>query len=145
MKADKKYNFKIKLLQVKESTGDKITMPQDVAVLMKEEAKADRECFWILHFNNANKLIEKELVHMGTMTSSLVHPREVFRKAISNNAVTIMTIHNHPSGNCEPSKDDYGIWRRLNEAGKILGIPVMDNLITTPQGSFYSQKSRGEL
>lgn len=132
--------MKLKFLQVKESAGETIQSPETVRTLMSEEAMADRECFWILHLNAANRIIEKELVSVGTVNSSLVHPREVFKKAILNGATGIITVHNHPSGNSAPSREDKAMWERLDEAGKILGITVLDHLILAPGGKYYSRK-----
>ena len=70
----------LKLLRVKEASGVNICSSDTVARIMREEAKADRECFWILHLNSRNRVIEKELVSIGVADSSLVHPREVFKK-----------------------------------------------------------------
>lgn len=132
--------MKLKLLKIRETSGEIVYSPQVVASVMSEEAKADRECFWILHLNVSNKIIEKELVSIGTATSSLIHPREVFKKAILNGATGIITIHNHPGGQTQPSKEDRAIWQKLDEAGKVLGIGVLDHLIITPSGECYSEK-----
>lgn len=130
------FNF----LQVKETSGDAVHSPNTVVALMVEEARADRECFWVLHLNSGNKIIEKELVSIGTVNSSLVHPREVFKKAILNGATGIITIHNHPGSHAQPSKEDKVIWERLDESGRILGITVFDHLIITPSGAWYSRE-----
>ena len=132
--------MKLKLLQIKEPTG-KETMKSAklIAEMMAEEGKADRECFWVIHLNNSLKVIEKELAHMGTLTEAAVSCREIFRKAVINSTVHIITVHNHPSGNAEPSEEDKILWERLAKAGDILGITVSDNLIITPDGSYYSQ------
>jgi DNA repair protein RadC len=132
--------LKLKLLQIREISGEIVYSPEVVAGLMAEEAKADRECFWILHLNASNKIIEKELVSIGTVTSSLVHPREVFKKAILNGATGIITVHNHPGGQVEASRDDKIIWNRLEEAGKVLGIEVVDHLIIASSGKYHSRK-----
>ena len=133
--------MKLKILQIREPQGDAVSSPDGVAKMMSAEAKADRECFWILHPNPANRIIEKELVSMGTLSSSLIHPREVFKKVIVNGAAGIITVHNHPGDQPQPSRDDYAIWERLDEAGKILGIVITDHLIITPSGKYYSRKS----
>lgn len=132
--------MKLKILQIKETLGCAVSSPDIAASMMAEEAKADRECFWVLHLNVANKIIEKELVSMGTVSNSLVHPREIFKKAIVNGASGIITVHNHPGGQAHPSKDDKLVWDKLDEAGKILGIHVLDHIIITPTGRYYSQK-----
>ncbi len=128
----------IKLLRVKEASGKAVNSPDIIAEMMREEAKIDRECFWVLHLNSSNKIIEKELVSMGTVDSSLVHPREVFKKAIINSAKCIITIHNHPGDKAEPSSQDVNVWKTLKEAGEILGIKVIENIILTPSGDYYS-------
>ena len=133
--------MKLQLLQIKDSSGITIDSPDVVAEIMSQEAKADRECFWVLHLNNSNRIIEKELVSIGILNSSLVHPREVFKKAIINGAAGIITVHNHPSGSLKPSMEDNEIWRKLNEAGEILGIEVMDHLIITPDKKLYSERA----
>ena len=131
--------MELNLLQVKETSGDAVHSPNAVVDLMLEEARADRECFWVLHLNAVNKIIEKELVSMGTVSSSLVHCREVFKKAILFGATSIITAHNHPANQAQPSKEDKAIWDRLDEAGSILGINVLDHLIITPSGAWYSR------
>jgi DNA repair protein RadC len=130
----------LKFLKVKEASGDSICNSRMAANLMAEEAKADRECFWVLHLNTKNRIIEKELVSIGTVNSSLVHPREVFKKAILNGASSIITVHNHPSNDITPSQDDRNIWKRLDETGKIVGIQVLDHIIITPKGEYFSGK-----
>lgn len=132
--------MELKLLQVKESSGEKVDSSSAVARFMKEEAKADRECFWVIHLNNSNKVIEKELISIGTLSNALAHPREIFKKAILNGSKSIVTVHNHPSEKLEPSFEDNEIWDRLEKAGEILGIQVLDNLIVTPFEEYYSKK-----
>lgn len=132
--------MKLKILEVREASGGPVCSPDVVAEMMREEGRADRECFWILHLNGRNRVIEKELVGIGTVTSALVHPREVFKKAIILGAASIITIHNHPGGIADPSQEDRTIWKRLDETGEILGISVTDHLIITSSGEYYSQK-----
>ncbi len=132
----------LKLLRVKEASGETICSPGTVVKIMREEAMADRECFWILHLNNRNRVIEKELISMGIANSSLVHPREVFKKAIVNGAKCIITVHNHPGGKAVPSYCDLEIWEKLKKAGEILGIEVMDNIILTPSGNYFSENTK---
>jgi len=135
--------MKLKLLRVKEASGENICSPDVVAKTMKEEAKADRECFWILHLNCRNMVIEKELISIGIANSALVHPREVFKKAIVNGAKNIITVHNHPSGSTDPSFQDLEIWKKLKKSGEILEIAVIDNIILTPSGSYFSENEEG--
>lgn len=137
--------MELKLLQVREGSGDSISSPDMVLNLMSEEAKADRECFWVLHLNYRNKVIEKELVSMGTVDSSVVHPREVFKKAIVNGAFGIITVHNHPGGSAAPSKMDKSVWEELDKAGDILGIAILDHIIITPTDGYYSKTEAANL
>lgn len=137
--------MELKFLQIQETLGEAVQSPDKVATIMTEEAKADRECFWVIHLNSANKIIEKELVSMGTINNSLVHPREVFKRAILNGATGIITVHNHPGGQAQPSKEDRETWKRLEKGGKLLGIEVMDHLIITPSEEYYSEKEGGLL
>ena len=133
--------MEIKLLQIREPDTDTSVMsPADVVALLDTEGKADRECFWVLHLSNQNQVIEKELVAMGVLDSAVIHPREVFKKAIMNGAKGIITVHNHPGGKAKPSANDEATWDQLSKAGDIIGIEVMDHIIITPSGAYYSSK-----
>jgi len=133
--------MKLKLLQVREAQGESCTSTKSIIDSMAEESKADRECFWVIHLNTQLKVIEKELVAMGTLDQTSISPREVFKKAIINSAAHIITVHNHPGGSNEPSQSDFYTWDKLTSAGELLGITVLDHLIITPNGSYYSQKT----
>ena len=89
-------------------------------------------------------LIKKSVVSIGTITEAIVHPREVFRDAIREGGSGIIVTHNHPSGNPSPSKQDIETTRRLIEAGKIVGIPLVDHIILT-DSTFYSMKENGYI
>ena len=112
-----------------------ITGPADVGnhlrkLLQKEDnLSREREHFWIIILNTRNRIRFVELVSLGTMNASLVHPREVYRRAIKSGASALIIGHNHPSGNCEPSEDDISLTKRLMEAGKIIGIEILDHII----------------
>ncbi len=88
-----------------------------------------RERFVVFWLNSRNRVMGFEVVSEGTLNSSLVHPREVFRGAIVATCASIVVAHNHPSGNTEPSKEDIEVTQQLVEAGKIIGIPLLDHLI----------------
>jgi len=130
----------LQFLRIKEAKGDPLTSPELVAKLMSQESKLDREAFWVLHLNTKNCLIERELVSLGILNTSIIHPREVFKRAILNSSYSIITVHNHPGGDPSPAQEDKEIWQRLKQAGEIIGIEVLDNLIITPNGKFYSEK-----
>lgn len=116
--------------QSKWFSDQKITSPKDVAdifiPLLRDELK---ERFIIVCLNSANKIIKFETISIGSLNSSVVHPREIFKAAIENNSASLILLHNHPSGNSEPSNEDVAITKKIVEAGKILDIPVFDHLI----------------
>ena len=96
-----------------------------------------QEYFVCLTLDGANRLIAKRVISIGTLTASLVHPREVFAEAITDRAASIIVAHNHPSGNLEPSLADKEVTERLRQAGEILGIEILDHLILG-EGGFQS-------
>ena len=129
------------LLMVKEeaqrSTIDRITSAQDVYSLLHEYSTADREHFLLVTLDGASKVINKRVIHIGTINQSLVHPREVFRPAILDNAVGVIIAHNHPSGTLEASRADISITQRLKEVSKLVGIDLLDHVIIA-KGGYYS-------
>ena len=88
-----------------------------------------QEELWVFPLNSVNRLLEPKLITKGILNSSLAHPRECFREAISQSAAAVIFVHNHPSGNPEPSQDDLAITKQLVEAGKVIGIAVHDHII----------------
>lgn len=116
--------------QKKWFSNKKITSPSDVAEvfipLLRDEVK---EKFIVVCLNTANKIIKHELISVGNLNSSVVHPREVFKVAIENNSANIILLHNHPSGNPEPSREDISLTKKLIEAGKLMEIQVFDHII----------------
>lgn len=106
-------------------------------IVERELKHSDREKFICLHLNAKNRLISYEVVSVGSVNMSVVHPREVFKGAILSNAVSIICLHNHPSGDPNPSQEDKLITERLSQAGKILAIAVLDHIIIAGD-SFYS-------
>jgi len=113
-------------------------------LLLPEIAGLQKEEFRVLVLNNKNMLLKKIIVSIGTITESIVHPREVFRDAIREAGSGIIVAHNHPSGNTTPSKQDIDTTLRLIEVGKILGIPLLDHIIMTNL-SYYSMKENGYI
>ena len=93
-----------------------------------------QEYFVCLTLDGANRLISKRVISIGTLTSSLVHPREVFAEAITDRAAGIIVAHNHPSGNLQPSQADRDVTDRLREAGELLGVTLLDHVIVTKDG-----------
>lgn len=112
--------------------------PQDVAdFLMPRLRYAAKEQFVVVLLNNKNKVIGTEVVSEGSLSSSVVHPREVFAPAILHHAAAIMVAHNHPSGDPKPSIEDEEVTRQLLRSGKVLGIPMIDHVIIG-DGNYYS-------
>jgi len=113
----------------------KITSPDMVYNSYKDFfSSLANEHFAVVWLNSSNKIMGFEIISIGTLNSSLVHPREVFRGAIVAGAASIILLHNHPSGNTSPSNEDISITQKLVETGKILDIPVFDHLIITYEG-----------
>lgn len=102
---------------------------EDANSLLSEFKNQDREHFIVIGLDTKLKPIYREIAHIGTLDSSLMHPREVFKKAIVMSSNSIIVAHNHPSGSTEPSEEDKRVHKRLIEAGKLLNIPVLDCLI----------------
>ncbi|RII00730.1 JAB domain-containing protein [candidate division NPL-UPA2 bacterium Unc8] len=129
--------------QDKEISGDTvISSPKDVAEFAQPILKdKKKEYFLIFPLDSRNRIAKESIISVGTLTANLVHPREVFKEAISRNAVQIIVIHNHPSGDPEPSEDDLEITKRLIESGKILDIEVFDHIIVA-KNAFFSFKER---
>ena len=134
----------IKLLAVSDghvtSATKRINEPKDIAHIIKPLLwDADREHCLVIMLNGKNRITAINTVSIGTLTSSLVHPREVFKPAILTNAASIILAHNHPSGDPMPSEDDLNITIRLKAAGELLGISVLDHIIIGD--SYYSTES----
>jgi len=116
--------------------------PGDVWKELKDIREYKKEHFVIFYLDSRNQEIKREIISIGSLNASLVYPREVFEPAVKNLAAQVIVAHNHPSGDSEPSKDDLVINKRLVEAGKILGIEVVDHIIVTKNG-FFSFKEKG--
>jgi DNA repair protein RadC len=120
-----------------------ITTPADIARIYAPRLRdAKKEEFWIVLLNTANKVIGDQKVSEGGLRSSIVEMRGVFQKAILENAASIVCLHNHPSGNLEPSPQDISVTKQLVDAGKLMGIRVQDHLIIAGRG-FTSLAERG--
>ncbi|MBE3580046.1 MAG: DNA repair protein RadC [Thermoanaerobacteraceae bacterium] len=122
-----------------------IQQPGDVAALLMDEMRyLDREHFRTISLNTKNRILAVDNVAVGSLNASLVHPREVFKGPIKRSAAAIILVHNHPSGDPSPSVEDIQVTRRLAEAGRLLGIEVLDHVVLG-DGSFVSMKERGLL
>jgi len=124
-----------------------IKCPEDVIkyvnqVLIREMRDYDREHFLVIYLDRKGGVIAKENVSIGGLHSSIVHPREVFKTAVKRSAASIILAHNHPSGDPAPSKEDIDITRRLIEAGRIMGIEIIDHVIIG-ENTYCSFKEKG--
>lgn len=129
-------------LEMGEETLPVIRSTKDViaqAVYMRDKT---REHLMAIYLNARNEMIYKKPMFIGTLNASLVHPREIFAEALKQNAASVILVHNHPSGDAEPSQDDLEITKRIQEAGKIMGIDVLDHIIITKTKTF-SFKDKG--
>jgi DNA repair protein RadC len=122
----------------------KITCAKDVLPLVGDIAGKQQEHFVCISLNGANEVIQKRIVTIGLLNKSPVHPREVFTDVIADRAAAVIFVHNHTSGELQPSEADMNIHRQLTEAGKILGIQVLDHIIVTRKG-YYSFRESGIL
>jgi DNA repair protein RadC len=123
----------------------KIKSAEDVYNYFKDElACKNKEHFIALFLDTKNRIIGEEVISVGTLNSSIIHPREVFNPAIKASANSVVIVHNHPSGDCLPSKEDEEVTKMLNEAGRILGIKVLDHVIVGKDG-FFGIKEKGGL
>lgn len=115
------------------------------ALDLEDDIGQEREHFWVIGLDTRNSVSYVELVSLGTLNQSLVHPREVFRHAIVRNVNSIIVAHNHPSGDVSPSDEDGRVTDRLKEAGEILGICVLDHIVVCESEKFYSFRQEGRL
>jgi DNA repair protein RadC len=131
-------------LGVNETNLPLIQEPKDIVAQLTHLRNAKKEHFVALYLNARNQLLHKETISVGTLNASLVHPREVFEPAIRHNAAQLAIAHNHPSRNLDPSKNDIDITKKLVEAGKILGVEVIDHIIVS-NTAHQSLKQKGVL
>ena len=143
--------FGLKLFQAiseryaKEKIPKKIPLNSSAAVakyLQKSIGREKKEHFVMLSLDTRNNLIKKSGISIGTLNASIVHPREVFKEAIQCSAANIIIAHNHPSGDVNPSSEDIEMTKRLKEAGKILGIEILDHVIVAKNTHYSLMEKR---
>ncbi len=118
----------------------KITSPYDVYYMLSPDLKhLDQEHFIVLYLNVKSELIKEETIYIGTLNQMVIHPRDIFKKAIQFSAAAMLFVHNHPSGNASPSKADVSTTNQLCRASEIIGIDIIDHLILG-NDEFYSIK-----
>ncbi len=130
------------------SSGRELTHagnPESVwQAVLPDIAGLEQEEFRVLVVNSKNRILKKSVISVGTVSETLVHPREVFREAIREGGSGIIVTHNHPSGALTPSQEDLETTERLMEAGKIIGIPLLDHVIVTDR-AYCSLKEKGYI
>lgn len=118
----------------------RIRTPKDVIEILSNELQfLDREVMMSVNFNNKNQVINAHLVSMGSINASLVDPKNIFKTALLSNASNIMLLHNHPSGDCSPSKEDIEVTEIISKNCKMLGMNLLDHVIIG-KNSYYSIK-----
>jgi DNA repair protein RadC len=123
-----------------------VTTPEDVVALCATQLRGlDREHFWALVLSTKNRLIRMVEVSVGSLNTSIVHPRELFKEAVRASAASIVVVHNHPSGDPTPSSADVQLTRRLARAGEVLGIEVLDHVVIGDGGAHSSMRQMGIL
>ena len=119
-----------------------IKSPDDILHIIKKELKGKKKEYFILALlDTRNHLIAIRTISIGSLDTSIVHPREVFLEAVTNSAASVIFVHNHPSGNPDPSEEDIKLTRQLIEAGKLLDIDVLDHIVISDDG-YFSMKAK---
>jgi DNA repair protein RadC len=129
--------------KLKIQTSQEVVKVFQDLLLLEDAIDRDKEHFYVMHLDIRSRVKMVELVSIGTLTSSLVHPRETFRRAVMQGSASILVGHNHPSGECDPSPEDTKVTKLLFDAGQLLGITFLDHLIFT-SASFFSFKENRE-
>ena len=129
---------------LKDKPAELILSPREVWEALKDIRESKKEHFVAFFLDTQNREIKRELISIGTLNASLIHPREVFEPAIQHLASHIILAHNHPSGSLEPSDEDIAITKRLSDSGRLLGIEVLDHVIVTG-GGYTSFKEKNLL
>jgi DNA repair protein RadC len=122
-----------------------IRSPEDAANYVMEDMRfLTQEHFVCLYLNTKNQVLHQQTIFIGSLNASIVHPREVFKEAFRRSAASFICLHNHPSGDPSPSREDIDVTKRLNECGKLIGIELLDHLIIGDQ-KFISLKEKGYM
>lgn len=122
-----------------------IRSPGDAAKYLMDEMRfLSQEHFICLYLNTKNIVMHKQTIFIGSLNASIVHPREVYKEAIKRSAASVICLHNHPSGDPSPSREDVEVTRRLAESGKIIGIDLLDHIIIG-ENKFVSLKEKGYI
>ena len=144
-KADNPKKLRVRIELVREYVGQyygKIEGPASVVAMVPDLQFSDREQVAVIYLSTPNQVLGVNICSSGTLTASMVHPREVFKPAILANSARIILVHNHPSGDCSPSSEDCKVTERIKKAGALLGIELLDHVIVSASG-YYSMQELG--
>lgn len=134
----------LSMVQEKAALQDykRVTSAETIFSVLHEYTLKEKEYFLTITLDNNSMIIQKRVIHIGTLNSSLVHPREVFKPAILDNAAGLIIAHNHPSGVLDPSYADIKITKRLKKVSEIVGVDLLDHVILSKHG-YFSFKDNG--
>lgn len=137
--------FRLQLVREGAGTAPPITCAEDAARLLEDVAVSDREQMVALFLDTKHRPLGRHVISIGTLNASLIHPRETLKCALLANAHAFILAHNHPSGDVTPSREDDRITQTIAKAGHLLQVALLDHVILSPGGSFYSyQEQRPE-
>lgn len=129
----------------KEEKRYAVRSPEDAAGYLRDMEGLQQEHFDVIFLNTKNEIIGRKNIFKGSLNASIVHPRETFKEAVKLSAASIIVAHNHPSGTSFPSQEDVQVTKRLVNAGKMIGIEVLDHIIIGSNGKFTSLREKGYL
>ena len=135
-------NFRVQLVPIRPAPKARIKGPESVVILVSEMEDYDRESAKIIHLDTQNQVTAVETISIGSLSASIVHPRETVKGAILNNSSSVIFVHNHPSGVCTPSAEDDLMHGKLTDAFAIVGIKLLDSVVVG-KGCYYSYAERG--
>lgn len=122
-----------------------VRSPEDAARYFSDLEMLQQEYFDVIFLNTKNEVIGRKNIFKGSLNASIVHPRETFKEALKLSAASIIVAHNHPSGDPSPSNEDIQVTKRLVEAGKVIGVELLDHVVIGNSGKFVSLKEKGYL
>jgi DNA repair protein RadC len=129
---------------VRPSSEYRVGSPREAYELVRDLKRARKEHLVALYLDAQNYLIERETISIGSLNTTRTHPREILQPAILHSALSLVLVHNHPSGSLEPSRDDLDFTRSIARAAELMGLALADHLIVSPKG-YVSLKERGAL
>jgi DNA repair protein RadC len=127
--------------RIRTDSDEAIVRAADIYKLSFNIARKKQEHFMLITLNGASCVIKKRIIFVGTINQSVIHPREIFHHAIKDRAASIIIVHNHPSGDTTPSKEDVNTTTKIKRIGELVGINLLEHLVVSPTGYFSFYKS----